>query len=236
MSWCLLSVPRILTRKWKEKGPWHALYMVSAVVVGREVLVHSMKTEIQMASLVSWLHFPVSFSLFGLCFISRVRGIAGHVETRAAMWPAMCHNCRKWFSGERMAYSVMPYLIVERWCRVGEWCVILSWIVQNTGHREDVPWMRTVWGHPCLSRPSEAGREECVPRGPKAGAGAWNSWGGGTRGDSPTPWCSLSFHSRILALRGTEGAYSSHTALSLNTGFLFLDGLRENSFYPYRPL
>ena len=223
MSWCLLSVPRILTRKWKEKGPWHALYMVSAVVVGRGVLVHSTKIEIQMATLVSWLHFPVSFSLFGLCFISRVWGIAGHVDTRAAMWPAMCHNCRKWFSGERMAYLVMPHLIVECWCRVGEWCVILSWIVQNTEHREDVPRMRTVWGPPCLSSPQflhlkQGGRNVC-PEVPRLALGLKQL--GGTRGDSPTPWCSLFFHSRILALRGTEGAYSSHTALSLNTRFLF---------------
>lgn len=130
-----------------------------------------MKIEVQVASLVSWLHFPVSFSLFGLCFISGVQGIAGHVETRAGTWPAMYHNCRKWFSGERMAYSVMPHLIVECWCRVNEWCVILSQIVQSTVDREDVPRMRTVWGHPCLSQPQflhlkEGGRNVCpeVPR------------------------------------------------------------------------
>ena len=44
---------------------------------------------------------------------------------------------------------------------------------------------------------------------------------GVSRGDFPSPWCSLVFHSRVLALHGAECAYSSHTALSLNTGGLF---------------
>lgn len=172
-----------------------------------------MKIEVQVASLVSWLHFPVSFSLFGLCFISGVWEIAGHVETRATMWPAMCHNCRKWFSRERMAYSVMPHLIVECWYKVDEWCVMLSWIVQSTADGEDVPRMRTVWGHPCLSKPQflrlkQGGRNVCaeVPR-----LALVPETVGGTRGDFPSPWCSLVFHSRVLALHGAVCLLKSHS-------------------------
>lgn len=190
-------------------------------------------------------------SLSGLHFISGVQRIARHGKTKAGMWPAMCGNYREWFSGERMASLGTPHLIMEHWCRVIEWCVILTWIVQNTKDKEDVPWKRTVLEN-ILTSPSlslsissrEGGMCAWRSRGwhsvtcMNAGSGAWNSWGA-AGGDSRTPSCSLVFHSRLLTLHGAEGTYSSHTALSSNTGSFFpwLSSWKFSHFYkPLFPL
>ena len=142
----------------------------------------------------------------------------------------MCGNYREWSSGDRMASPGTPRLIMEHGCRVIGWCVILTWIVQSTEDREDVPWERTVWEN-ILTSPSlslsicrrEGGMGARRSRGwhsvtcMNAGSGAWNSWGA-AGGDPRKPSCSLVFHSRLLTLPGAQGAYSSHTASSSNTG------------------
>lgn len=59
-----------------------------------------------------------------------------------------------------------------------------------------------------------------MPRGPKAGS-VPETVRGAPGVISPCLGAPQIFHSRILALHGMECACSSHTALSLNTGFLF---------------
>lgn len=182
-----------------------------------------MKIEVQVASLVSWLHFPVVSLCLGYASSQGCKGLLDMLKQGQG-------------HGQRCIIIAENGSQEKEW--LTQWCPILLW---NAG----VELMNDVWYYHRLSKAQRTGKmcHEWEQSGDilaslslsfsiwrkEGGMCAQRSQGwlwclkqlGGTRGDFPLPWCSLVFHSRILALHGMECACSSHTTLSLNTGFLF---------------